>query len=515
MAAAVLTFSITYRNTIPFGPGQDPFDYITTARRLAHSGSVRFPLRPLEELDLHPRYAPFFVPEPYVLSPDATHYVPLYPLGTATLMAVLVWLAGDNGPYFLAPILGAACVAVFYLLARRWFHRREAFVAALLLAASPIFLGPARAPLSDIPALFFLLVSLACLLRGDKRTALVIGGLACGLATLIRPNLLVGVPVLAWLAAGGGEGGQRWRRAAIFGGGVAPLLALQAALNAFLYGSPLATGYSRLPDFFQPFSWTCVGPALLRRLEGLWWGAGPLALAAAVWALARLRDRLTVAAGLWVAAIVGFYSFYCVLGTPRLDRFMLPCLPVVFLLAVATARSLPRRRLRSAGLVVLALAAGANLLLTAPGYQLLRPYSDDPDVPAPDLAALARVVGPDGVVFSRTYGGRLREEQDLLTANWSRAGAVGARQLLNELLARDRAVYLLDSGLFASRGRWWLGENATPIELDTPGVYFYRVGPPLPGVSIPIRTFEPLDSDSPNRESADSESSDSEPRHRR
>jgi hypothetical protein len=42
-------------------------------------------------------------------SPDGT-IVPIYPAGLPLLMAAFLGVAGENGPFFVAPVLGACLV---------------------------------------------------------------------------------------------------------------------------------------------------------------------------------------------------------------------------------------------------------------------------------------------------------------------------------------------------------------------------------------------------------------------
>ncbi|MFQ5671322.1 MAG: ArnT family glycosyltransferase [Acidobacteriota bacterium] len=493
VAVLVLGFALRFRNTVPFGPGPDPFDYITTAGHLLDTGTLRFDIQTPDTLHVDPRYGVLFVPEPFVVSEDGRHYASLYPPGTSCLMALAMVLAGrQTGPFLVSPVLGAGCVLLLFVLARTWFRPAPSAVAAFLLASSPIFLAPARAPLSDAPALFFILVGLIFLVRRGP-WAPVAAGLGLGMAVLIRlPSVGVLPAAVLWLATGNASRRDRLRSLLALGAGLAPPLAALAAVNTFLYGSPLASGYALKLDLVRPFALEYFPVSFPRMVVGLVMGAGPVALAAALIGLARLRDRRALAAAVWIAGVVGFFSFYGITGNIRLQRFLLPALPVVIMLALAGVAPKGAAQLRhQAALALLVMAALADLYVLAPGYHLTRPYSDDPRAPQPDLAGLVARLDPDGVIVSRVYGGRLREEQDRITVNWSRSGAAGTRRLIHDLLAQGRPVYLLESAAFEERGRWWVGLNVLPIPIPTRGVYLYRVKEPLPGARIPLRKFLP------------------------
>ena len=153
IAGAVLVYGVLLRNSVPFGPGPDPFDYVQSAARLAAGRSLAVPIDEPAALGVASAHAVFFVPEPFVPLPGGTHYGPLYPPGTALLMVPLVALLGvERGPYLLSPLLAAAGILVFYGIARTWLGRTHSLLAAGLLALSPVFLLPAKAPLSDVPA---------------------------------------------------------------------------------------------------------------------------------------------------------------------------------------------------------------------------------------------------------------------------------------------------------------------------------------------------------------------------
>ena len=253
IALVVLVFCLTHRNSISYGPGPDPFDYITTAHHLVDHGTLRFTNTVAQGLDIDPRYNVYFVPEPFVILPPGQTYASLYPPGTSLLMALSLVTVGDIGPYLLGPVLAAGCVILIALLAYSLFGAAGAVTAASLLAACPIFLAPARAPLSDIPALFFVLLSLVLLSAGRPTTA-VIAGLAFGMAVMIRLNLAVILPATMLWGLSQAPRSRRLGHLFAFAAGVAPGIVLLGGINAFLYGSPLTSGYALKTDFHDPFS---------------------------------------------------------------------------------------------------------------------------------------------------------------------------------------------------------------------------------------------------------------------
>ena len=121
---------------------------------------------------------------------------PLYP----ALIALLWW--GDSPPVLavmlLQSLLGAATVALCYLIARDRFNRVVAVIAGLAMALAPMTGYFTAVVLTE--TLFTFLLTLAIFLWGREKR--VLAGLAFGLAALTRPGLLfflMALPLLALL----------------------------------------------------------------------------------------------------------------------------------------------------------------------------------------------------------------------------------------------------------------------------------------------------------------------------
>ena len=68
------------------------------------------------------------------------------------LMAVFLGVFGENGPFYVVPVLGACTLWFTYLLGREATGSRTVgALAALLLLASPVFLTHLMVPMSDVP----------------------------------------------------------------------------------------------------------------------------------------------------------------------------------------------------------------------------------------------------------------------------------------------------------------------------------------------------------------------------
>jgi hypothetical protein len=187
-------------------------------------------------------------------------------------------------------------------------------------------------PMSDVPvAAGWTLVALLALKK--PRPAALAAGLVAGATLMIRPNLvlLAMVPVITWLIT------WRDRRAEIisFALGLAPAIVAIAALNTYLYGSPLTSGYGTLGDIY---SWSSVWPNLTR--YSLWLAQTqtpivalaiiPLAMPGVFPPDTRTNARLCLASLLGLTLLS--YIFYSPFDSWTYLRFLLPAYPATFVL---------------------------------------------------------------------------------------------------------------------------------------------------------------------------------------
>jgi hypothetical protein len=223
--------------------GADSAGYLAQAQRW-RDGRLRVPL-PLAI----PGVAEAWPQSGLGLRPDAsgTATVPTYPPGLPWLQALALRVGGQEAAIRLLP----ACAAVIAVLAL-WFIAvpRVGYPGALLvvccLGTLPPFLYQSLQPMSDVPALAAWLAALA--LAGRSSIAgLTAASLATCLAVIIRPNLAPLVLAVAWQAA---RHDGRWRRGAVVIAAAIVGVAAVAGVQAFLYGSPLQSGYGRASELF-------------------------------------------------------------------------------------------------------------------------------------------------------------------------------------------------------------------------------------------------------------------------
>lgn len=283
-----------------------------------------------------------FAPLGYRPAADGT-IVPSYSPGIPLLMAGLKRVFGQGAEYWLHPLSGGLLVMMTFLTGARLSGSAVGLLAALWTCASPLVLFLTLGLLGDLPAAAFWMLSLYLSLRVTPLAGITAGA-AAACALVIRPNLAVLLLVLAllvWSRAGS------WRSSAVqlgaFAAGAFPAVLFIAWLFNDLYGSPLVSGYG---DNRYLFDAAHIPGNLRRFLLWTWESHGPLPL---LFPLALLGGRLAPArqtrlllAG-FVVLTVTCYAAYLPFEDWWYLRFLLPALPVAFVLVTDAAWHLSRR----------------------------------------------------------------------------------------------------------------------------------------------------------------------------
>lgn len=306
--------------------------------------------------------------------PIAGTNAPLYPAGLSWLMAAAERVAGELGPFVIAPALGGVLVFATFLLGREAGGSAAGLIAAALVATSPIVLLHTVQPMSDVPATACWACAWYFSLRRSGGAALAAGALVA-LAVAIRPNLApLAIAPLALILASDEPWAPRfwrWLYAVLFAAAAAagPLLVLWTQVA--LYGSPFESGYQGWQSFFA----VANVPANARNYWHMWvdvYGLAPLLGFAAPLLLAQRGGDCQSASWAVVASAaalivlnIGLYIAYIPYDHWPFLRFLLPASVAVFVLfgtALAClarlTRSTPRTRI-AAVLLVLAVAATA------------------------------------------------------------------------------------------------------------------------------------------------------------
>ena len=331
---------------------------------------------------LNPQF--FFYPSLYFYLTGALYLLAApvwWLLGNGNLLSQTSFVV-DPGPYFLlgrllSVAMGTASVYLVYRLGRVAFGRPAGLLAALFLAVAPLHVAYSHMAVTDVTAVALSLLALVLLQRAaapggegaaadsSVRRWLVAGAVAAGLATSTKYNL--GMLVLpATLAAVFACRGLAAARVAAGGRTVLVWLRLLVVrlylpmLVAFVVASPFVA--LDAPHFLRDFrrqseimdrgwlGFEDVG-------NGFWFNVTPnltgaigvvlvvLAVAGLGWALWR-RTRLD----LMLASYVIVYFVYIGTWKELADRYLLPIVPLLLLLAVRVCLELvelarPRARL--------------------------------------------------------------------------------------------------------------------------------------------------------------------------
>ncbi len=339
--------------------GADSYGYASAGRLLASGRFVD--AAPIADWLSSPNRLALASPLGWVPSAGGDGIVPTYPLGLPALMAVFSAIGGSEAIYFVAPAMGLLTLWLVFRLARVWTDEPTALLATALVAWNPVFLTYAKQPMSDVPASAWIMLALCLAMdpvaanpakAGLYRAA--IAGMAAGAAFLTRPALAVAVALVPLLAM---RGPAPYRRMVLAGIGVAAAAVVQMALQAHLFGNPMATGYGsgevlfswqafpQNVDIYARQSWQALG--------GLWL----VVLGAGAWMMRGPRASTLIA----VAAAVALpYLFYIRFDHWETLRFLLPGLvPLSILVAAGVTRLATALRVPIAAGIVLVVFAGA------------------------------------------------------------------------------------------------------------------------------------------------------------
>jgi 4-amino-4-deoxy-L-arabinose transferase-like glycosyltransferase len=378
--------------------------------------------------------------------------VPKYPPGLPLVMAAFRKLAGRDGPFFVVPVLGALSVWLAFLLGRSLAGPSAGALAAVLLAASPIFLYQVTQPMSDVPAMAWWLASITLLIRPtDLHVAA--SGAAASLAVLTRPNLAPMVVVVVGLLLAQSRGID-WRiacrRLVVFGLAAIPACGALAWINSVWYGAWYRSGYG------APDPWFSIShvPVNLRRYIG--WLVDthtPCVLAGLLTPALLFRPELERRAVVWACwsfalGVFALYLPYMPWNDWWFTRFLLPGLPPLLVLGAAglvvAARWLAPSRaavIAAAAAVALAafftsVAADRNVFRLAANAQRF-----------PEVGAwIARETPSTAVVFAEEHSGSVRYYAGRLTVDWIAFDPEWMDFAVASLRARQVNVYAVFDG---------------------------------------------------------------------
>ncbi len=292
------------------------------------------------------------------------------------------------------------------------------------------------APMTDVPVAGFWALSFWMLL-GETAAEALVAGLAAGIAVLIRPNLVIGVPfaglwyLIALLRVAPADRGRAFRAAALFAVGPIAAVVAVARFNKHMYGSPFTSGYGAASDMFSAANVTANAHNYFGWLVDSQTYVAALGLAALLIPLRRLwpaaKDRLAfIPVVLFVATLWCMYFLYTEFDVWWYLRYLLASWPFIMVGIGAVAVALVGRRGRllqfamTIGVILLGLR-GIGFADNAHAFALW--HEDRRYVIA---GQLARELTPDSsVIFAmqhsgslRYYAGRVTIRYDMLQSDW-------------------------------------------------------------------------------------------------
>ena len=391
----------------------DSYGYLSQADLwLRHDLRIEQPF--VEDLPL-PYADRAFAPLGYRPAVAGHAIVPTYAPGLPMLMALFKRLDGPLGPYRVVPVLAALTVWLCYRIGARAGSPFVGASAAVVLASSPAFLFMLVWPMSDIPAAAFWTAALFFALGPGWRSSAAAGSCAA-VAIAIRPNLapLAAIPlVYLWMRG-------NWRTYVL---AVLPGFCLVAAVNAYLYGSPLISGYGDLGPLYKLSN----APINLKRYGGWLVMSQTPAIVMAIVGVAAPPRLVNWFLAAFASGVFLAYLFYSPFDDWWYLRFLLPALPALLLLmtagAVWTSGRMPRL------LQAVVVSCGAIVLVShqldftiSRGVFLLREGERRYETVGQYLASAT----PANAVFIsmqhsgsiRYYSGRLTLRYDWVPADW-------------------------------------------------------------------------------------------------
>jgi hypothetical protein len=464
--------------------GADSYGYVSQAHLFA-TGPLKVPQPLLDDLPADvPREA--LVPLGYRLSHDKSALVPTYAPGLPMVMALFERVGGQRAVYLVMPILAGLAVWATYALGRLLVGELGGSLAALFLATSPaVVVQLLRPPMSDIVAAAWWTIAIVFVWRPGRATALAAGA-ATAAAILTRPNLLPLAAVFGgvllcrlWSRSGRSLAAQRLL---LFAAPVAAACVAVAWLNAYWYGSPLASGYGTLAGGL--FRWEYFWPNLAKYIAWTLESQGVLSLLSlvgllALWRSARARGQQALFTALicFEVTVYACYAFYLPLEAWWNLRFLFPAFPVFFIFMVAGGLALIDRLpevWRSVGVAALVVATTVHTTAFGRSQGVFNPGGEM------RYETVGRYINdhmpPRAAFFTILHGGSVRHYSGRLTVRYDWIPPDRFEAMVTHLQQRGYATFLLIDDAEDNAFRRRFSGSRVVDSLDSPQVRFPSVG---------------------------------------
>lgn len=483
LAAAVCILGIAYATTA--AGGSDSYGYVSEADGWL-SGKVKIP-QPWAREAPWPTRRWSFAPLGWRPGDGADEWslVPTYSPGLPLLLAGAKLIGGQEGMFWVVPISGGLLVLATFGLGRRLGDSRAGLVAAWLVATSPVVLFMLMAPMTDVPVAAAW--TIACYFAlGESAATAFAAGLAAGVGTLIRPNLVFQAgPIGLWFLIRGwrtGEWGRAIRHAACFTVGASCGIVAVFAINQQLYGSPFVSGYGGLSGWYSRAN---IATNIRRYAGWLLYANTPAAfvgLAALVIPLKRVwpgvKDRAVfVFIALFLLTLFGQYFAFLVFDVWWYLRFVISAFPFILLGVAAVAMSLAR-----AGKPALTVAVIIALLALCIRDFRVAAAESTFDVWRGErrYVSMALVVksatDETSVIYSMQHSGSIRYYAGRLTINWSGLTRDTLDRSVAWVIERGSHPYLVLESWEVDLVKKQFGGQKTLAVLDTAPMLMYEGG---------------------------------------
>lgn len=218
----------------------DPDGYLVLAKRIARG-------EPLAVRDDDP-----FMYQSHVwVENERGETIPKFAPGYPLLLSAFYLIFGDEGMFYVSPLMGGIALIGAYLLFTRWMSTAASLVAALTLAANAMFLIYSGYLLAHASNLCFVTWGMFFLWKWVKDPSVRYGvgaGLTLGYAVTIRPTSIllafaVAIAAVSSLIEGRKSRLYPFRELAALAACYALFPLLLALYNRSVFGSPFVTGY--------------------------------------------------------------------------------------------------------------------------------------------------------------------------------------------------------------------------------------------------------------------------------
>jgi hypothetical protein len=489
-AAAGLAATGVLRGTYAAG-GSDSSCYALMADAFA-SGALQ-PRSALESQVPWPEASNTFAPGGFVSSrQDPAAAAPVCAPGFSLLLAPAMKLGGRDALFVVTPIVGALLVWLAFAAARALSGPVAGVMAAVLVATSPIVLFQVVQPMNDITTAMLWMAVFVALISGRSALA----GVCCGLALLVRPNLLP----LAVIAAAFAVVQKKVAEKAEKGAGVIslkndsgtfflaalPFVLVALWLNLRLYGSPFQSGYGRLGNLFSVGN--IAGNAArysrwLVQTQTIWIVAGFAA------PFLVTKDR-RAAAWLAVALVIttaGIYFAYTPFEDWSYLRFLLPAIALlIVLMSSVTVRITERVAPRAVPIIVAAaatLALGYHSVVTARDRLAFQMQALEQRYRSAGLVA-RDVLPADAAILTTWDSGAIRFHAQKEAIVWDALDPAWLDRAIQWLSVHGHRPFILVESWEEPRFRARFSESSPLGKLDWPPKY---------EVDRTVRIYDPVD----------------------